>query len=431
MKYKSIILLLIFACGLIPLNPVRAEGIITRTLDDATVLMYISDAILLDEDLDESAYSTGLRSPAYPSELLDIRGRLIDQMINATKKQRNDHDQKCRETAEIYRQQGKTCEADQTDSYCKQRNAELTNKIALLREVRGGDNRNALTRVWHGLKRTGAKFWHRIGPLGRKFLKEVGPQALKIVTTGGPGAEALLKNLLKHTAKNIVRQRAKQIGLRGLQRLLKVQFEVATAAGIDICNPEEEVSEETETEESEELTEEEEEESSLGAYLIEAEFKEASSNMDWEDFLPGCYRHQAYGQGAFYKFEINLDEGTFQGAASGIGESEEGGWHGWGVYSVDGISGTVNEDPSGSGYLLEGTGHVDLTYRLEAWCPDEMGGQTVFTEDQKPLSGTAAVSGKFFVISDTWYLTINIIFIEGPARFSTGCYSCELFPWEP
>ena len=428
MKYKSLFLLLIFSCSLIPLNPVQAEEQISRSIYNAQALLYLSEAILLDEDLEESAYSTRLQSTAYPSKLFDIRGRLIDQMINATKKQRNDHDQKCHETAEIFRQQGKTCEADQTEAYCKQRNAELTNKIALLRLVRGGDNRNFFTRRWHGLKRAGAKFWHRIGPLGRKFLREVGPEALKIVTTGGTGAEALFKNLLKHTAKKIGRQ---QIGLRALQRLLNVQFEVATAAGIDICNPEEEVSEETESEESEELTEEEEEESSLGVYLIEAEFKEASSNMDWEGFLPGCYSHQAYGKGAFYKFEIDLDEGTLKGTASGIGESEEGGWHGWGVYSVDGISGTVTEDPSGSGYLLEGTGHVDLTYRLEAWCPDEMGGQTVFTEDQKPLSGTAAVSGKFFVMNDTWYLTINIIFIEGPARFHASCYSCELFPWEP
>jgi hypothetical protein len=431
MKYKSIFLLLIFSCSLIPLNSVQAEEQITRSIYEANALLYLSEAILLDEDLDENTTTTGLHSPVFPSRSMDIRGRLIDQMINATKKQRNDHDQKCLETAEIYRQQGKTCEADQTDAYCKQRNAELTNKIALLREVRGGDNRNTFTRAWHGLKRTGAKFWHRIGPLGRKFLREVGPEALKIVTIGGPGAEALLKKLLKNTVKNIGRQHIKQIGLSGLQRLLKIQFDVATAAGIDICNSEEEVSEETETDESEELTTEEEEESSLGVFMIDAEIKEASSNMDWEDFLPGCYRHQAYGGGAFYKFEIDLDEGTFTGTASGIGESEEGGWHGWGVYSVDGISGTVNEDPSGSGYLLEGTGHVDLTYRLEAWCPNEMGGQTVFTEDQKPLSGTATVKGNFFVMSDTWYLTINIIFIEGPARFHASCYSCELFPWEP
>jgi hypothetical protein len=203
--------------------------------------MYVSDAILLNDIVDDETSSISkVSSRTLTGYLPDETTDLINQMINATKAQRNDHDRKCRETIEIYRQQGKTCEVDQTNAYCKSKRAELTAKIAALRKARGGDKRKWFTKQWHGLKRAGAKFWHRIGPLGRKFLREVGPQALKIVAAGGPGTEALMKNLIKHTAKNMARQRFKQIGFQALQRILKVQIEVATAAGVDICAEEKE-----------------------------------------------------------------------------------------------------------------------------------------------------------------------------------------------
>jgi len=430
MKTKSTFLLIIFMLSFIPVNTIQAEEKINRTFSNALDFLYLSDAILQNQVVDETSSAFRVLSPALPSPTLDMATELINQMINAAKAQRNDHFKKCNETVNLYREQGKTCEADKAEAYCKSRYQELTDKIASLRIVRGGDRRNRFTKAWHGLKRTGARIWHGIGPLGRKFLKEVGPEALKIVSTGGIGAEATFKHLIKHTFKKIGREELKKIALRGIQRLLKVQLDIATAAGIDICNQDEEIAEADNHDDQETLSSNEEE-VELGVYEIRATFDEASSNMDWEGFLPGCYRHQAYGEGAFFQFEINLDEDTFQGTASGIGESEEGNWHGWGVYSVDGISGTVKENPSGSGYQLEGTGNVDLTYRLEAYCLDDMGGATVFTEDEKSLRGTATVSGNFFVMTDTWYLTINIIFIEGPARFSAGCYSCELFPWEP
>ena len=207
MKNKALFLLLIFSANLLPLNIAYAEAVPQRTLYDALNLMYISDSILLNEIVDDETSSTskvnaGTKPNASSDEITDS----INLMINATKQQRNDHDRKCRESIEIYRQQGKTCEVDQTNAYCKSKRAELTAKIAALRKKRGGDNRKWFTKQWHGLKRAGAKFWHRIGPLGRKFLREVGPQALKIVAAGGPGTEALLKNLFKHTVKNMARQ---------------------------------------------------------------------------------------------------------------------------------------------------------------------------------------------------------------------------------
>jgi hypothetical protein len=240
MKTKSAFLLLIFLLSLIPVYSVQAEQEIAKSLSDSFALLYVSDAILLNEIVDdETSSNSKVSSRTLTGYLPDETTDLINQMINATKAQRNDHDQKCRETIEIYRQQGKTCEVDQTNAYCKSKRAEFTAKIAALRKKRGGDRRKWFTKQWHGVKRAGAKFWHRIGPLGRKFLSELGPQALKIVLAGGPGTEALLKNLIKHTVKNMARQRFKQIGFQALQRILKVQIEVAAAAGVDICDSEE------------------------------------------------------------------------------------------------------------------------------------------------------------------------------------------------
>ena len=244
MKTKSTFLLLIFLLSLIPVYSVQAEQEIAKSLSDSLALLYVSDAILLNDIVDDETSSISkVSSLTLIGYLPDETTDLINQMINATKQQRNDHDRKCRETVEIYRQQGKTCEVDQTNAYCKSKRAELTAKIAALRKKRGGDKRKWFTKQWHGIKRAGAKFWHQIGPLGRKFLREVGPQALKIVAAGGPGTDALLKNLIKHTAKNMARQRFKQIGVQALQRILKVQIDVASAAGVDICEEDEEKTE--------------------------------------------------------------------------------------------------------------------------------------------------------------------------------------------
>jgi len=236
MRTKTYFLLLIFLLGLIPNKLVRAEQKITRSADTAITFLYISDAILQEEVVDDEISSVSkVSSQVNPELFQDLTTEMYNRMVHATKMQRNEHDKKCQQTEQIYRQQGKTCEADQTKSYCKAKRAEYTAKIAELRKLRGGDLRNPFTKGWHSLKRAGAKFWHRIGPLGRKFLREVGPQALKIVAAGGPGSEAFLKNLLKHTAKKMARERAKQIGLRALQRILKVQIDISAAAGVDIC----------------------------------------------------------------------------------------------------------------------------------------------------------------------------------------------------
>jgi len=66
MKRKSFFLLLIFLLSLIPFAGVQANDKIRHSLGDAISLMYISDAILLDQtDLDQAASLPGLFSPEY------------------------------------------------------------------------------------------------------------------------------------------------------------------------------------------------------------------------------------------------------------------------------------------------------------------------------------------------------------------------------
>ena len=233
----------------------------------------------------------------------------------------------------------------------------------------------------------------------------------------------------------MARQRFKQIGFQALQRILKVQIEVATAAGVDICDPEEEVSEETEPKESEELTEEEEEESSLGVFIIEDTFDEAFASMEWDGFVPapdgfGTKWHQAYADSAIFKFEIDLDEGVFTGSAAGEAYATELGWEAWGVFAVEGMSGSVTENPNGSGYIFNGTGTVTLQYRMEAYLNDSTGNSVLVTNEDN-AGGPVIVEGRLYVDYDTWVWSPTIHFTEGPKRFILTCANCELWPWEP
>jgi len=244
MKSKSIFLLGIIIISMFPQNSIQAEEKITRTFSSALDFLYLSDAILLNQVEDnETSSVSALMSPAFPSPALDSKTDLINQMINAAKNERNDHFKKCNETVNLYREQGQTCEADRAEAYCKVKYQQLTDKISALRILRGGDRRNFFTKTWHGIKRSGAKIWHRIGPLARKVLREVGPQALQIVSTGGVGSNAALRQLFKHTVKKIGREHLREIAFKGIKRMLKVQLAVATAAGIDICDPEQAITE--------------------------------------------------------------------------------------------------------------------------------------------------------------------------------------------
>jgi len=102
-----------------------------------------------------------------------------------------------------------------------------------------GDRRKAPTKIWHWLKRSGRGFWYRIGPIGRTFLRQLGPEVLQMAATGGLSG-GMLKNLIKHVAKSMGRDRIRQIVYQGVSRLLQGQIELAQAAGVDICEDNEE-----------------------------------------------------------------------------------------------------------------------------------------------------------------------------------------------
>jgi hypothetical protein len=241
MKSKSIILLTIFLLGLIPIYPAHAEDSVQRSLDDAVAFMYISDALLTEEsELDDSSSSIGALSPstAYPLEV--DTNPLLARIIHSKKMQRNDLDAVCKLLTSRLRGEGKECEANKVQSHCDERRAEINSQIGFYHKMRG-DQRKLFTRIWHSIKRNSSNFWHRIGPVGRNFLRQVGPAALQMATTGGLNSSAL-KNLIKHTAKSMGRERIKQVVYQGVQRLLQSQIDLALAAGVDICDPDSELS---------------------------------------------------------------------------------------------------------------------------------------------------------------------------------------------
>jgi len=240
MKRKSFFLLLIFLLSLIPFAGVQANDKIRHSLGDAISLMYISDAILLDQtDLDQAASLPGLFSPEYNLHSSDPDNAALAAALHAAKAERNDLDAKCNLSVSQLQAQGKDCEADRIKAQCDQRKQAINAKIGKLHDLRG-DRRSAPTKIWHWLKRSGRGFWYRIGPIGRRFLHQVGLQALKIVASGGSLSLDVAKNLLKHTAKSMFRNRIRPAMLHGIERLLQGQIEIAQAAGVDICEEKEE-----------------------------------------------------------------------------------------------------------------------------------------------------------------------------------------------
>ena len=239
MKSKSLFLLLVFSCSLIPLYPANAENKLSRDIDSALALMYISDAILLDEsEIDDSTAALGLFSPPLSSSSASPGDELLSRMIHAVKMERNDLGANCNLLVGMYKQADQDCEAQKIQSHCQQRKAELNNRIGQLHEIRG-DRRKWGTIFWHSLKRGSSNFWYRIGPVGRRFLNRLGPEALQMAATGGLSGN-VLKNLLKHTAKSMGRERIRQVVLQGVGHLLQGQISIAQAAGVDICDPDKE-----------------------------------------------------------------------------------------------------------------------------------------------------------------------------------------------
>lgn len=241
MKTRSLILVLIFCLGLIPAYPAQAQGETPRSFFDSLAMLYVSDAILSGyTELEEASHVSHLMAPALDSAQDTPDNAALAAALQAAKDQRDDLDTNCALMISQHRKVGEDCEADRFQESCAQQKAEINAEIGRLHKLRG-DRRRGLTRVWHSIKRGGRSVWHRIGPVGRNFLRQVGPETLKIVASGGTLNTSVLKALFKNTAKDMLRDRLEKMTFQGVQHLFNGQLELARAAGLDICDPESEV----------------------------------------------------------------------------------------------------------------------------------------------------------------------------------------------
>ena len=242
LRFHSAGMLTVFCLSLFPLpiQAAQAEEVVQRSLDDAIALLFISDALLTDESsIDDSASSLGLFSRTFISSSASPGDDLLARMIHAVKMERNDLDANCRLMKARYNTADQECEAQKIQSLCAEKRANLNSRIGQLHILRG-DRRKPLTKIWHSIKRSSSNFWHKIGPVGRRFLSRLGPEVLQMAASGGLSG-SVLKNLIKHIAKEMGRERIRQVVFQGVRHLLQGQIALAVAAGIDICEPDEEI----------------------------------------------------------------------------------------------------------------------------------------------------------------------------------------------
>ena len=248
MKSKSFALFLIFTLSLVPLKPAQAESQIKHPFDDALLLMYTSDAILSGEAENEDISQLhNLSAPALEEPNPDLDDATMAAVLQALKNWRNELDTNCRLLTNQLKAEGKDCEADRVKDVCNQKRNEINTEIGIYHDLRG-DKRKAGTKAWHFLKRNGRTLWHKIGPVGRTFLRRLGPEALQIVASGGSLGGGVLKKLVKNIARSIGREQVKKAVFRGVGRMLKGQLDILQAAGVDICDPDAELTDEQNSE---------------------------------------------------------------------------------------------------------------------------------------------------------------------------------------
>jgi hypothetical protein len=343
MKNRSLCLLLIFCINLVPIYPVQAQELPTRSVYDSLAFMYVNNAILLgEEELEEAFHSPHLLAPVANNLHDEPDNATLAFALQAAKDLRNDLDANCSLLMAQYRQADKNCEADRIQSACNEKKAKINAEIGLLHKKRG-DRRRPLTKVWHSLKRSGQSVWRRIGPVGRNFLRQVGPEALKIVASGGTLSTDVIINLFKHTAKTMIRGRIKKVVFQGVQRMISGQLEIAQAAGVDICDPEEEAKASEDEKTTNEITTSE-------------EFKLPDTGV-WE--LSCQHTHDAVlrdYQDINWKLTISWDAAYFEGTINGTSLEIDGNettkwvWH-------EEVTGDITDD----GFLW-GEGTYGQTY---------------------------------------------------------------------
>lgn len=248
MKSKSLALFLIFTLSLIPLKPAQAASQIEHPLERALLLMYTSDAILSGEAENEDiSLLHHLSSPVLEEPDPDLDDATMAAVLQSLKDWRNELDTNCRLLTSQLKAEDRDCEADRVQSICDSYRNQINTEIGIYHDLRG-DKRKAATKAWHFLKRNGRTLWHKIGPVGRRFLSRLGPEALQVVASGGSLGGGVLKKLVKNVARSMGREHIKKVVFQGVERLLKGQIEILQAAGVDICDPDAELTNEQDSE---------------------------------------------------------------------------------------------------------------------------------------------------------------------------------------
>lgn len=236
MKIKHIVMLIIILMGLLPVVPAAAQSPNEGSLDESVSLAFASHSILLNETDGEEADKT----PSTLQEAREVDGNdaseALGHLIHATKQQRNELNDSCQTLRAAYQAEGKTCELQILDDYCKVEEAKLNQRLGLLHRLRG-DRRKFFTRVWHSVKRTGNRVWSAVGPLGRRILRNVGSEAVEVVLSGGSLSGGVIRKLLVKEARNVGEAELDRLLEQGAGRFLQSQVALAQAAGIADCTP--------------------------------------------------------------------------------------------------------------------------------------------------------------------------------------------------
>jgi len=237
-KGKVWFLLLVFMFSLLPMPGAAAEAP-RREFQDSLDLLHAGRSVLLDQSDQENADSSSSLSEKGSSEAGagPDASAALGQLIHATKQQRNNLQDSCRQLKAAYRNQGKTCELQTLTEYCSAQEAKLDRRIGFLHKLRG-DRRKLFTRLWHSVKRTGSRVWRAVGPVGRRILRRVGPETAEIVLSGGSLGGGVLREILIREARNVGEAELKRLVDRGLTRFLRGQAALARAAGVGECSEE-------------------------------------------------------------------------------------------------------------------------------------------------------------------------------------------------
>lgn len=436
MKTRSIFLLIVLGASLLPITPVLAEEEPLRKFDDALALAYASHSILQGEaDEGGAAHAgSGLMAAARVDQS-DEGKAALGNLIHATKQQRNSLDDKCRSLKAAAKAKDAKCEQQVLHDYCSAQRAKLNRRIGLLHKLRG-DQRKLFTRLWHSIKRTGDRIWRAVGPVGRRVLRRAGQEVLNVATSGGSLGASVVKDILIRHAVDVGTQELSSLMERGLTRFMRGQVALAKAAGVQKCT-EEDLKEAKERlkSESDLGLEEEEEEETLPVFGIQKELVSGYASVEWKNFIhiveaDGYSPAQPYAQAVMMDMIFNLKGGTFSGVLSGDLHGEEVMHEERGSFTISSITGTIKENPQGSGYVLNGTGQLDVQVQMEETYHDGAG-NPYFYEHEDQFSSPIQIEGRIMLLNKTWELNMSGRFDDGTKQFSVSIPDLELGAWEP